>query len=231
MPIAADTVDDLIRELGVDVCAAYRTCFEKIGHQQLSRRGFDPRTLMVLNLELRSLGDLPPDKLYLSGDGSGNYWFVPAGDRVGKVALWSHDPPGIEPTDHDLFEFLQVAEQLNPIGWEAPQGDFCISRCKEAGESILNPIELDEWLRVVEGVPEMTFLGYRRGRNPFTGEELRFTSPGGAFVSHNDEQMFFELQFGRVCAENVPPDSEPLIHQIARALSAFVTAGTVRDDD
>ena len=96
MPIAADTPDDLIRELGADVCSAYSVCFETIGLERLRGRGFDPRTLMVLNLELRSLDNLPSDKLYLSGDGSGNYWFVSAGDRLGKVALWTHDPPGVE---------------------------------------------------------------------------------------------------------------------------------------
>ena len=129
-----------------------------------------------------------------------------------------------------MFDFLQEAEQLNPIVRKAPQGDFYISRSKAAGESILNPIELDEWLRVVRAVPEMAFLGYRPARNPFTGKELRVSSPGGAVAAHNDKQIFFGLRFGRVRGENVPKNSEPLIHQLARALSAHVTAGTVQYD-
>jgi hypothetical protein len=230
MPIAADTVDDLIRELGADVCVAYRACFEKVGDPWLRRRGFDPRTLMVLNLELRSEGSLPPNKLYLSGDGSGNFWFASAGDPLGKVALWSHDPPGIESTEYYLLEFLQLAEQVNPIAVEAPPGYFYISRSKEPGESILDPIELDEWIRVVEHHPAIQFLGYRPARNPFTGEELRFKSPGGAFVRHNDEKIFFELRFGRVCAKDVPAELDPLIHQLASALAAKVTGRTAPND-
>jgi hypothetical protein len=223
--IAAETTEDMIRELGADVCLAYSICFEKIGQLRLKQRGFDPRTLIILNLELRSVG-LPAGGLYLSGDGFGNYWFVAAADRRGKVALWSHDPPGIEPTKWHLLEFLQVQEQESPISTEAPPGDVYISRTKVPGESILDPITLREWVDVVKQVPCMRFLGYKPGRNPFTGEQMRFNSPGGALARHNEREIFFQLVFGRVRAERVGADTAVLMQQLAGLLSCHVSYGT-----
>ncbi|HEV7443724.1 MAG TPA: hypothetical protein VGO18_14105 [Steroidobacteraceae bacterium] len=46
-------------------------------------------------------------------------------------------------------------------------GDFYISRTNVPGESILDPIALDEWAYVVGHVPDMQFLGYRPSTRRF----------------------------------------------------------------
>src|SRR5262245_2561298 len=126
MRVPADTIDDMTRALGATVCASYRACHEHLGEAFLAARGFDPKTLTVLNLSLRARdGDeaCPQHCFFVSGDGRGNFWFAAAGDSLGKVLLWSHNPPGIEPTDQLLIEFLQTAEQKNPVIVEPPPGD------------------------------------------------------------------------------------------------------------
>jgi hypothetical protein len=231
MPIAAETIYDFIRELGADTCAAYSECFKKIGAAKLQRLGFDPKTLLVFNLELRESPDLPKDKLWLTGDGCGNYYFVEAGDRRGAVSLWSHDPPGIEPMNEDLAAFLKSAEQIDPIATEAPPGDAYISRTKVPGESILDPIGLEEWLAVVRQIPALEFVGYLKGTNPLTGEEMRFESPGLSIGRVGGRGFYIGLRHGRLSADRLFDEAKPLVEQIAGALGCHVMFGPPDADE
>jgi hypothetical protein len=228
MRVPADTLDDMTRALGANVCVSYRACYEKLGAQLLRERGFDPKTLTVLNLNLRSReGDeaFPQHCLFLSGDGQGNYWFTAAGDSIGKVMVWAHDPPGIEVTGHLLLDFLQTAEQKNRILIEPSPGDVYLSRTEVPGESILDPISLDQWMAVLGRMPVLEYRGYRRGRNPFTGEELRFPCPGGAVGRHDGREVLFRLHCGRVCAADLPEAFNPLLQSLAGMLGARVIRG------
>jgi len=57
LQIRADTLADMIAALGEDVCSSYRAAFREVGADVLCERRFDPRTLTVLNLNLRSSGN------------------------------------------------------------------------------------------------------------------------------------------------------------------------------
>ncbi|HEU4624819.1 MAG TPA: hypothetical protein VFS52_08670 [Steroidobacteraceae bacterium] len=228
MRIPAETLDDMTRALGAAECASYRICQQKFGPQALAERGFDPKTLTVLNLVLRtqqSAGAYPQHALFLSGDGRGNYYFVPVGDPIGKVLLWTRDPPGIEATGEPLIEFLQRAEQRTRILAEPAPGDVYIARTEVPGESILDPIEMEEWRAVVARTPALEYRGYRRGRNPYTGEELRFDCPGGAVARHGTREVLFRLYAGRICASDLEPSFDPLLQSLADLLHAHVIRG------
>jgi hypothetical protein len=228
MRIPAETLDDMTRALGAAECASYRTVYQKLGPRLLAERGFDPKTLTVLNLMLRAhegAGAFPQHTLFLSGDGCGNYYFVGVGDPIGKVMVWAHDPPGIEPTDEPLLEFLQRAQQQNPVVTEPAPGDVFISRTEVPGESILDPIGMDEWRATVARTPKLEYRGYRRGRNPFTGEELRFDCPGGSVARDGEREVLFRLYAGRVCASDLPPSFDPLLQSLAGMLRAHIVRG------
>ena len=228
MRVPADTVEDMTRALGANVCASYSACYQKLGLQLLQARGFDPKTLTVLNLNLRAREGAeacPQHSLFLTGDGHGNYWLVAAGDPLGKVMRWTQDPPGIEASDEVLYEFLQAAEQRNRILIEPAPGDVYLARTAVPGESILDPISMDEWLAAVARTPLLEFRGYRRGRNPFSGEELRFPCPGGSVARHEGREMLFRLYCGRVCASDLPASFDALLKSLAGLLGAHIIRG------
>jgi len=228
MRIPAETLDDMTRALGAAECASYRACYQKVGPDLLVARGFDPKTLTVLNLYLRTregADACPQHSLFLSGDGRGNYWFVGVGDPVGKVMLWSRDPAGIEATGEPLIEFLQRSEQRNRILLEPAPGDVFITRTEVPGESILDPIGLDEWRAAIARTRLLEYRGFRRARNPFTGEELRFDSPGAAIARDAGREVLFRLHSGRVCASDLPASFDPLLHSLAGMLRARVVRG------
>jgi hypothetical protein len=228
MPIAAETIYDLIRELGTETCVAYTECFKKIGAAKLKRRGLDPKSLLILNLELRELELLPNGKFWLGGDGCGNYYFVKRGDRRGAVALWSHEGPTIAPMDVVLLEFLRVAKPESESETEPPPGHAYISRTKVSGESILDPIKMDQWRRFVHKHPALQYSGARFGTNPFTGKEMRFDCPGLAVGYVGDRQFGLQLEHGRVRADDVFAAAKPLVQEIAAALKCSVMFGAVR---
>ncbi len=94
-------------------------------------RGFDPKTLCVLNLTLREIDNdgWTKCRFFLSGDGCGNYFFVPVPSEGSsdRVLLWSHDPPGIEDAGADLPIFLSSRLQEDPILDSPRPGSFCIA--------------------------------------------------------------------------------------------------------
>ncbi|MCX4029139.1 hypothetical protein H0A36_17230 [Endozoicomonas sp. SM1973] len=183
--------------------------------------GFDVKTLCVLNLELWSnLNESEiKNRFFLSGDGCGNYYFVET-NRDAEVFLLSHDPVGIEKTGMVLDQFLKNAVQECPIMQDLEQGELAICRTDIPGESILNPIMLDEWLQAIENVQGINHLGYREGKNPFTGEVHRFDIPGYAVAETSE----YSLCLGRVLTMESIGNNE-LAFKLAEELEANLIKG------
>lgn len=171
---------ELERRLAGNVPRAYVELIRTESAASLIQRGFDPKTLLVLNLELRDVGDHldARDRFFLNGDGCGNYYFTALEFGADCVLLWAHDPPGIEAPEQTLASYLHTAEQTCRIDWPVHPGRLYICRTSAYAESILDPIDLSEWVTAVESNDDLEYRGYREGKNPFTGEVIRFHSPG-----------------------------------------------------
>ncbi len=114
------------------------------------------------------------------------------------MLLWAHDPPGIEDPELGIDEFLVSFEQENRIEQSPPEGEFCISRTRISGESVLVPIDLIEWKATVSPETSIDYLGYRVWTNPFTGEASRIPTPGLAILRDADQVTELRLLWGRV---------------------------------
>lgn len=219
-------LDDLERLLPFPIPDNYVEYVEASKPTDLKKRGFDPKTLCVLNLELRERDreGWTKDRFFLSGDGVGNYYFVSAKSKGSdSVKLWSHDPPGIEDQGEDLESFLASATQENPIIKSNRPKTFCIARTEIVGESILNPISLAEWKKAISACDDVRYRGYRSGKNPFTGEKLRFDAPGLAVATVDGAAVDLRLHSGRVEGP-YSPKILPIAKELARALKANLTA-------
>jgi hypothetical protein len=120
-PVTVD-VDYLETRLNGCVPAAYREHVRAQAPASLVKKGFDPKTLLILNLELEGFeryGGIDR-RFFLTGDGCGNYYFVDLGGDPTKVLLWAHDPPGIEDPGYNLARFLRDSEQDNRIDFAGP---------------------------------------------------------------------------------------------------------------
>lgn len=211
--------------LSCSIPDAYADYVEASKPSALKRRGFDPKTLCVLNLELRGADrdGWTKNRLFLTGDGCGNYYFVwTKKNKPTGVMLWSHDPPGIEDQRESLASFLEAATQIDPILRSPPPRSFCIARSDIVGESILNPIGLEEWKRAIASCDGMRYAGCRVGRNPFTGEEMHFDAPGLAALDLGGDEMELDLQWGRVEGKYVAKARSKL-EALARELKANLT--------
>ena len=195
-------LERLAKFLSCPVPEEYAEYFAASNPSALERRGFDPKTLCILNLELREVDrdGWTRSRLFLSGDGCGNYYFVSTGKDESKgVMLWSHDPPGIEDQQESLASFLDSATQENPIVQKVQPRGFCIARAETIGESILDPIGLEEWKKVIASYDDMRYAGCRVGKNPFTGEDLHFDAPGLAALNiGSDDEIALDLHWGRI---------------------------------
>ena len=196
------TIVDLPRRLKSPVPKQYEEYVAKTKPATLKRRGFDPKTLCVLNLELRAADTegWTKGRFFLSGDGCGNYCFVDDSKRSAStnVLLWSHDPPGIEDCAVDLLSFLTTAEQMNPIVKSIDPNRLCIARTDSVGESILDPIELHEWKEAIAKCAGVEYPGHLNGLNPMTGEPIRIERPGTAVANVGDKSIRLTLFNGRV---------------------------------
>ena len=218
-------LDDLERLLPCPVPDDYVEYVEGSKASALKKRGFDPKTLCVLNLELREhdRDGWTKDRFFLSGDGFGNYFFVSVrGKGAGRVKLWAHDPPGIEDQGEDLESFLASATQENPILDSIPPKTFCISRTEIIGESILDPISPPEWKKAIAACDGVRYRGYRSGKNPFTGEKLRFDSPGLAVAQVDGQPLNLRLYSGRIEGP-YSPAIRATAKELTRALKANLT--------
>jgi hypothetical protein len=204
----------------------YRELLAAESPSSLRARGFDAKTLLVLNLELRSHAHMEcGGRLFLNGDGCGNYYFSELAVAATRVLLWSHDPPGIEDPGRLLEPYLREEEQLCRSDWPPRAGRLYICRSAALGESILEPIELDEWLVALERTDGIMHVGYREGTNPLTGDTMRFEAPGLARV-HGDARTYVRFLYGRA-----ELDDSPLHRTIAEQLAENLRAHVLIAED
>lgn len=140
-----------------------------------------------------------------------------------RVLLWSHDPPGIEDPNRLLEWHLREEEQLCRIDWPPRSGTLYICRSAVFGESILEPIELDEWLTALERTEGIAHVGYRESANPFTGETMRFEDPGLARVG-GDARAYARFFYGRGELDDCP-QHRVIAMRLAQELRAHVLSG------
>lgn len=173
-------LEALESRLGVKVPRFYREYVHSMSALQLAQQGFDPKTLLVLNLELKELEHYENirERFFLNGDGCGNYYFIDVESDEDTILLWSDDPPGIEHRGDKLATYLPEAEQVCRIDIPIRPGDRYICRTKAYAESILDPISLEEWIDAVNSTDGVKYLGYSEYKSPFTGELIRSEQPG-----------------------------------------------------
>jgi hypothetical protein len=206
--------------LGGPVPGAYRELAE-VEPEFLVERGFDPKTLLVLNLQLRCWEHVDSQaKFFLNGDGCGNYYFTELAVEAERVLLWSHDPPGIEDPDYRLPAYLRESDQECRVDFPVRSGTLYICRSALYGESILEPIGLAEWVAAVEATAGITHVGYREGRNPFTDETIRVDSPGLALIAGSNRPSV-SFHYGRAELED-RPDHRAIAQQLAKSLQAYL---------
>jgi len=208
--------------------ASYAMYIRNTEPQEVTERGYDPKTIAVLNLELRSddKSGWTADRFFISADGIGNYYFISEGKGKSTVALWSHDPLGIEETGTGVIEFLNNHEQIYGILSEAPDGDIYLSRSSSVGGSILEPILLDEWKEAIADIDEITYLGYWMLKNIFTGEDMKIDRPGMAVAEIGDVRVKLSLKYGRIEIAKPPVTADPLVKLLAKRLNAKIFLGS-----
>lgn len=213
-------VDDLRSRISAQIPKGYVQYLNSKSAESIVEQGFDPTTLLVLNLELAELDDSAEHRkrFFLAGDGCGNYYFVVGDDPDEVVHLWDHDPTGIASMDESLSDFLPTAEQQCRIDWPPNQGELFICRTSRYGESILDPIPIEEWIAAVDATEGIRHLGYREGKNPFTGVVDRFDDPGYSLISEGATARWFQ---GRAMLPNTP-DTRPIAELLAERLAARV---------
>lgn len=224
LPLRQVEIRELEARLGGPVPGAYRRLAEAEG-KSLEARGFDPKTLLILNLEQRCWEHVDSQgKFFLNGDGCGNYYFAELAVAAERVFLWSHDPPGIEDTDFLLPAYFRESEQECRIDWPPRAGRLYVCRSATYGESILEPIELAEWLTALESTNGISHVGYREGRNPFNGETIRIDSPGLALIA-GSTRPHVSFHYGRAELEDTPRH-----RAIAESLAGVLHAHVRRAD-
>ena len=180
--------------LALSAPPGYREYIRSNAIASVVKQGFDPKTLLILNLELNELEHFEgiSKRFFLNGDGCGNYHFVDLTGDQNEVLLWAHDPPGIEHPGQSLANHLRDSEQDCRIDWPIDPGHLWICRTSAYAESILDPISLDEWIEAVRSTEGLEYRGYREGKNPFSGESFRVETPGlSAVVGHKKSLISF----------------------------------------
>lgn len=216
-------LDDLERLCPCDIPDEYIEYVEASKPSDLTKRGFDPKTLCVLNLQLREWDreGWTKDRFFLTGDGLGNYYFISTKGET-DVKLWCHDPPGIDDQGQNLESFLASVIQNDPIIRSLRPKTICIARTEIIGESILEPISLAEWQQAIAACEGVRYLGVRIGRNPFTDEEMRFDAPGLAVADVDEKAVNLQLSSGRVEGA-YSTKIQFIAKRLARALEANLT--------
>lgn len=215
------TLDDLRIRLSAKVPRGYVHYSLSQPKMSLAKQGFDPTTLLVLNLELAELrvSDEDDKRFFINGDGCGNFLFVDGtnGDEI--VQTWVHDPLEIADLGVQLTDYLPTAEQECRIDHPPEEGLLYICRTRRFGESILNPIRIDEWLAAVAATDGIEHLGYWEATNPFTNEKDRFDERGYSVVSAAREKRRVRWFCGRVFLDDTPANRD-----IARILAEKLSA-------
>jgi hypothetical protein len=221
------SLEELERLLGERVPLSYRNFVSSKPAVALDR-GFDPKTVAVLNLNLRSLDkeNWARGRFFLSGDGMGNYYFISEDGGSAKVMLWAHDPLGIEDAGVSVVEFLETCDQEDRVTTKIRPGEVCICGTQVVGESILNPITLSEWKDALAQVEHASYVGFREGANPFTGEKIRFDWPGMGAIENGGRTHRIYLSRGRVVSDDLPVELHGVAEQLARKLGALLHVGS-----
>jgi hypothetical protein len=213
-------LDALESRLEINAPRAYREFVQSTSAPELTRRGFDPKTLLVLNLELKELEyyENIRNRFFLNGDGCGNYYFVDLEGDEDAMLLWAHDPPGIEHPGYVLATYLRDAEQECRIDFPLQPWHLCICRTARHAESILNPISLEEWIDAVNSTEGVHYLGYREIQNPFKREAIRIEMPGTVNFT-GDNNLRIEFRHGRAMLKDSPL-GRPIAIALAQKLGA-----------
>lgn len=202
------------------VPTGYIKFIESTTRADLLASGFDPRTICVVNLEVAESGiEGGSDWFFLNGDGCGNYYFVDTESDENAVLLWSHDPNGFEDADCQLLAHLEAGNPYDCIDAPVSVGEMFLSRTASHGESILDPIKLDEWTAVVSETNGIEYKGFREATNPFTGQVDRFEQPGYCVIAGTEKAHPVHLFCGRVRFDDTP-DSLPIAEALASRLRA-----------
>jgi hypothetical protein len=221
------SLEDLIARLGAQSCKAYAVSIRGRSSAWLQARDIDPESVLIRNLEIRSskhADDMTDSaRLYVADDGCGNRYFINSNDTKPLVFLDSHDPPRIEETGLTLDEFFSTKIAAHSARRITKRTDgLTICRTDLPHRSILDPITLREWSEVATRHRDVEYRGYRLGQNPFTGEELRFASPGLAVIRWNGGEVLVILCHGRLLLENVSAGFRPFAETLAKELAARV---------
>ncbi len=217
---------ELEARLGIKAPRAYVEYMTSLPAQKIKARGFDPKTLLVLNLELRESIplDATPEKLFLTGDGSGNYYYVDLGDSSLKVLLWVHDPDAVEAIGQSLDDFLRQAAQESRIDRPVEPGQLHLCRTPHFAESILDPIGLEEWIEAVKSIPGLQYQGYREMTSPFSGQVTRFEAPGHAVALVDERPQPIHFGAGRATTQG-NPQMRKIAQKLASKLNGRVRTG------
>ncbi|TWT65170.1 hypothetical protein Pla123a_49160 [Posidoniimonas polymericola] len=221
------SLEDLVARISGPVPEGYLQYLRFNSADAVSEQGFDPTTLLVLNLELTDLEDTEEHRkrFFLTGDGCGNYLFVVGDDPAEVVHLWDHDPLGIVSTDESLSDFLPTAEQQCRIDWPPNEGDLYICRTSRYGESILDPIPIEEWIAAVDATEGIRHQGYSEGKNPFTGVVVRFDEQGFSLIGEGGARNSARWYHGRVMLRDTPGN-----RQLAESLAVKLAARVIGAD-
>ncbi|MEN1679374.1 MAG: hypothetical protein AAGJ46_07255 [Planctomycetota bacterium] len=217
------TIDDLTVRLSAEVPAGYIRYSLSQPDMSLAKQGFDPTTLLVLNLELAEHGvsDEEDMRFFINGDGCGNYLFVDGKDEGERVQMWVHDPLEIADLGVQLSDYLPDAEQECRIDRPPEKGRLYICRTQCYGESILNPIRLDEWTEAVAATDMIEHRGYWEATNPFTHKKDRFTEPGYSAVLTAGKERSVRWYCGRAFLDDTPANRD-ISRTLAEKLAANV---------
>ncbi len=179
------SLKELEVRLGYPAPVHYRELVQHTAEDDLHARGFDPKTLLVINLERVDLElfEGSRKRFFLCGDGCGNTYFVDLDRKQDRVLLWAHDPPGIEDADISLTVFLREAVQDLRLDHPLRPGTIFLSRTSIPAESILRPITLPEWRSAISAVDGVEYQGFREVVNPFTKEVLTIEATGLAALT------------------------------------------------
>lgn len=221
------TLEDLKDRISADVPAGYVHYLLSHPMVSVAKQGFDPTTLLVLNLELAELEESTEHekRFFINGDGCGNYLFVDKTHEDERVQMWVHDPLEIADLGLQLTDYLATAEQECRIDLAPGAGQIYICRTHRYGESVLDPIRLDEWITAVAVTEGIEHRGYREATNPFTNEKHRFTEQGYSLVSAAGKKQSVRWFRGRVLLSDSYVNRE-----IAYALAGRLEANVLASD-
>jgi len=217
------TLADLESRLERSAPTTYVKWLSSHSPEDAAKRRFDPKAVCVLNLWLRetfveSSWEVHSDKFFISGDGCGNYYFIP--DDADRVLLLAHDSDGIEDSEQSVSEFFDT-EQGSDLLEENVHDNLpaVVTRTAIIGESVLEPISLVEYQAAMEKTLRFCYI------EEYSGAPLYFGNVDGVEIEA-------ELIFGRIEIWTRTLDKGALetalavANRLARHLAAHVLRGS-----